>query len=295
MASAARPRLPYDAGLLAPAPGRPRLVISDQVVHDVLFAQPRGKLPAAELAELFGVKTGAERDRLLKVVARVGELTYSQNGVPIVRLKKAPGVGCARKKPPAPPASMAPLPIEGIEVRRVLLVQPGYQMEVGRLRALFAPQGEAQRQALTVAISSVAEIVRGEAQEEAPPPVVVRLKRPDWLMRRGAGANDKTDGKAGADAGHGHETAPPAGTAHPCNGGDGPEGELPVTSVERELIENLLRCCPHQRMESEELVRLLAPSGEEAWRPPALTVRQPQPPPPRRGSTRPPAWPYRVC
>ena len=156
MASAARPRLPYDAGLLAPAPGRPRLAISDQVVHDVLFAQPRGKLPAAELAELFGVKTGAERDRLLKVVARVGELTYSQNGVPIVRLKKAPGVGCARKKPPAPPASMAPLPIEGIEVRRVLLVQPGYQMEVGRLRALFAPQGEAQRQALTVAISSVA-------------------------------------------------------------------------------------------------------------------------------------------
>ena len=80
MALSSRQRLPYDTNLLAPAPGRPRLPITDQVVQDILFAQPRGQLPAAELAELFGAKSGAEREHLLKVVARVGELCWRQRG-----------------------------------------------------------------------------------------------------------------------------------------------------------------------------------------------------------------------
>ena len=161
MALSSRQRLPYDTNLLAPAPGRPRLPITDQVVQDILFAQPRGQLPAAELAELFGAKSGAEREHLLKVVARVGELCYRQNGVPFVRLKKPLGAGRPKRaERSGAPAGMAPLPIEAIEVRRVLLVQRGHQMEAERLRALFAPRGEAQRHALTVAISTVAEIVR---------------------------------------------------------------------------------------------------------------------------------------
>ena len=161
MALSSRQRLPYDTNLLAPAPGRPRLPITDQVVQDILFAQPRGQLPAAELAELFGAKSGAEREHLLKVVARVGELCYRQNGVPFVRLKKPLGAGRPKQaERSGAPAGMAPLPIEAIEVRRVLLVQRGHQMEAERLRALFAPRGEAQRHALTVAISTVAEIVR---------------------------------------------------------------------------------------------------------------------------------------
>ena len=260
VASAARP-LPYDTHLLAPAPGRPRLPITDQVVQDILFAQPRGQLPAAELAELFGAKSGAERDHLLKVIARVGELTYRQNGVPMVRLKKPLGAGRPRRTERlAAPAGMAPLPIEAIEVRRVLLVQQGYQMEVDRLRALFAPRGEAQRHALTVAISSVAEIVRpAEAAaplcEDPPLPVVVRLKRPDWLTQRGASEGTTSGGAASTAAGDSTDVEPAwlTNAAQVLNdptsragmvGEVAAEEELPVTSVERELIENLLRRCP---------------------------------------------------
>ena len=295
---AASARLPYDTNLLAPAPGRPRLPITDQVVQDILFAQPRGQLPAADLAELFGAKSSAEREHLLKVVARVGELSYRQNGVPMVRLKKPLGAGRPKRaERSGAPAGMAPLPIEAIEVRRVLLVQRGHQMEVDRLRALFAPRGEAQRHALTVAISSVAEIVRPAevAAAVAPvggdpwhPPVVVRLKRPDWVARRGGGEKHAGGGDAGGgDAGGGGgDDGPPTGGggSDVSVGSDTPawltdaaqvlnepapapapassaekERESPVTSVERELIENLLRRCPGARMEADEMVRLLAP------------------------------------
>ena len=278
-------RLPYDTNLLAPAPGRQRLPITDQVVQDILFAQPRGQLPAAELAELFGAKSGAEREHLLKVIARVGELTYRHNGVPMVRLKKPLGAGRPRRTERlAPPAGMGPLPIEAIEVRRVLLVQQGYQMEVDRLSALFTPRGEAQRQALTVAISSVAEIVRpAEAAAvpplggDLPPPVVVRLKRPDWAARRGAGDKHAGDGDGAAMVG-GTEAEPSwltdaaqvlndpvrreggagagAGAGAGTAGAAAAEEGLPVTSVERELIENLLRRCPGARMEADEMVTL---------------------------------------
>ena len=63
MALSSRQRLPYDTNLLAPAPGRPRLPITDQVVQDILFAQPRGQLPAAELAELFGAESDLTGNR----------------------------------------------------------------------------------------------------------------------------------------------------------------------------------------------------------------------------------------
>ena len=283
---AASARLPYDTNLLAPAPGRPRLPITDQVVQDILFAQPRGQLPAADLAELFGAKSSAEREHLLKVVARVGELSYRQNGVPMVRLKKPLGAGRPKRaERSGAPAGMAPLPIEAIEVRRVLLVQRGHQMEVDRLRALFAPRGEAQRHALTVAISSVAEIVRPAevAAAVAPvggdpwhPPVVVRLKRPDWVARRGGGekpAGGGDDGPptggGGSDVSVGSDTPAwltdaaqvlnePAPAPAPASSAE-KERESPVTSVERELIENLLRRCPGGRMEADEMVRLLAP------------------------------------
>lgn len=295
---AASARLPYDTNLLAPAPGRPRLPITDQVVQDILFAQPRGQLPAADLAELFGAKSGAEREHLLKVVARVGELSYRQNGVPMVRLKKPLGAGRPKRaERSGAPAGMAPLPIEAIEVRRVLLVQRGHQMEVDRLRALFAPRGEAQRHALTVAISNVAEIVRpAEVAAAVPvggdpwhPPVVVRLKKPDWVARRGGGekhaggGNDDDagggDGPAtgGGVAGGGSDVSVGSDTPawltdaaqvlkEPALESSSAEKELaaPVTSVERELIENLLRRCPGARMEADEMVRLLAPSGEKA-------------------------------
>jgi len=288
---AASARLPYDMNLLAPAPGRPRLPITDQVVQDILFAQPRGQLPAADLAELFGAKSSAEREHLLKVVARVGELSYRQNGVPMVRLKKPLGAGRPKRaERSGAPAGMEPLPIEAIEVRRVLLVQRGHQMEVDRLRALFAPRGEAQRHALTVAISSVAEIVRPAdvAAAVAPvggdpwhPPVVVRLKRPDWLARRGGGGGGGGDGGDGGGDDPATDGGAAGGGSDVSVGSDTPawltdaaqalnepaparastaEKELdsPVTSVERELIENLLRRCPGGRMEADEMVRLLA-------------------------------------
>jgi len=228
MALSSRQRLPYDTNLLAPAPGRPRLPITDQVVQDILFAQPRGQLPAAELAELFGAKSGAEREHLLKVVARVGELCYRQNGVPFVRLKKPLGAGRPKRaERSGAPAGMAPLPIEAIEVRRVLLVQRGHQMEAERLRALFAPRGEAQRHALTVAISTVAEIVRpteGAAAavggEPAHLPVMVRLKRPDWVARRAGGEKHAGDGGGGGGGGGGDQNPASGGGAAGC----GPEG-----------------------------------------------------------------------
>ena len=285
-AATGQQKLPYDKHLLFGTGAR--LPISDQVVHDVLFAQPRCSLPAAELAQLFGASSGAERQHLLAVIARVGELAYTSGGVPIVRLKKGAGGGRAKKA--TKPAPAATLPIEAIEVRRVLLVQPGYQMEAGRLRALFAPQGEAQRQALAVAISEVAEMVREPpVAAQAAPQIFVRLKRPD-RQEPGRAVSQKANARATPEGGGGgggagrdkcgplptfSKPSTPAGKAvvggSSCSsvateGEAGEEEMLPVTSMERELVEHLLRSAPERRMPVDEMVRLLAPSGEKARR-----------------------------
>ena len=283
MPTAGPTKLPYSKDLLIGT--GTRLPISDQVVHDVLFAQPRCSLPAAELAQLFGASSGTERQHLLAVISRVGELAYTTGGVPIVRLKKGAGGGRAKKA--TKPAPSASLPIEAIEVRRVLLVQPGYQMEAGRLRALFAPQGEAQRQALAVAISEVAEMVREPPQAaQAAPQMFVRLKRPD-RQDPGRAVSQKASARAAIEGGGGGgrdkcgplptfaKPSTPAGkvgvggsscSSVATEGEAGEEEMLPVTSMERELIEHLLRSAPERRVPVGEMVRLLAPSGEKARR-----------------------------
>ena len=214
--------------MLAPLP------ISSQAVQEVLLSH--GEMPATDLAAMFAPADDQERKRLVHALSSIADMLppSAPGGQAIVRLKARSGA--------APTGFMtprgAPLPIEAISVRALLLAQPRQEMAVAELRERFAPPAdETERQALVSAISEVAEVV------PAPSGPIVRLLPSEQRPPRPVSASAAFEEAASMASGH-----------------------QPITPIERELVRKVLAAKPNGAIKPAELVKMLAPNDPAAKR-----------------------------
>ena len=210
------------------------LAISEQAVHEVFLSQPKMRMSALELTALFAPASHDERLRLTRAACRVAELTEAvgPSGEPIVQLLAPPALA-------APAAVDAPLPLEPLALRALLLAQPQREMAADALRAHFAPANESERCRLVALISEVGELVEG------------------------------ADGKGPQIRLRGAQLRPPsseAGSGCGTNGGADEPPHKAITPVERELVRRMLATSPSGTMRVDELVRKLAPPDPSAKR-----------------------------
>ena len=218
---------------------RAPLAISAQAVQEVLHASRDGALPASVLAARFNAVDDAARLRLVQALSAVADVVPVPSGESIVRLKSK---SASNNHGYHTPRSSGPLPIDAVAVRALLLAQPRQEMLAADLKERFAASSDAERQALVVAISQVAELV-GTPNSGPMVRLLPTEQRPALSTAVDAGSSVSSASRGGANSHH-----------------------QPITPIERDLVRKVLAASPRASMRPADLVRLLAPDDPAAKR-----------------------------